>query len=100
MYGGEGAIQITKIFDEHTPHLRLFAVLTAEPGCSIGAHAHEAEAEFFYILEGEATVLDEGEYKTLRPGDAHLCRAGERHALQNNTDKTMRVLAVIPTLAE
>jgi len=100
MRGGGGTILMTHIFGEHTPHLRLFAEITAEPGCSIGTHRHDGEAELFYVLEGEATVLDGDAYTTLRPGDAHLCRAGETHQLVNNGDKTTRVLAIIPTMAE
>ena len=100
MYGGSGTILITKIFTEHTPHLRLFAEITVEPGCSIGTHRHDDEAEFFYVLEGEPTVLDEGVQKTLHPGDAHLCCSGDTHGLRNDTDKTARVLAVIPTMAQ
>jgi quercetin dioxygenase-like cupin family protein len=97
---GEGDVSIMPLFDEHIPHLRLLSVITIEPGCSIGAHLHEAEAEAFYVLEGEATVLDGDKFETLKPGDAHLCRNGERHSLGNRSGKPIRVLAIIPTMAE
>lgn len=100
MRGGEGSVGMTALFEEHIPHLRLLSVITLEPGCSIGRHPHEAEAEVYYALEGEATVLDNGAYVTLTPGDAHLCRSGEDHELRNNGTTTMRILAIIPTLAE
>ncbi len=100
MRGGDGSVAIMPLFLEHIPHLRLLSVVTLEPGCSIGQHPHEAEAEVYYVLEGEATVLDNGVYTTLFPGDAHLCRSGETHELRNNGTSTMRILAIIPTLAE
>ena len=98
--GGSGSVAMTALFEEHIPHLRLLSEITVEPGCSIGAHMHEAEAEVYYVLEGEATVLDGGVYKTLKPGDAHLCRSGESHELKNDGAQTMRILAIIPTMAE
>ena len=98
--GGDGSVGMAALFEEHIPHLRLLSVITLEPGCSIGRHLHEEEAEVYYVLEGEATVLDNGAYVTLAPGDAHLCRSGEDHELRNNGTTTMRILAIIPTLAE
>ncbi|HWR22169.1 MAG TPA: cupin domain-containing protein [Feifaniaceae bacterium] len=100
MRGGEGSARLAPLFEEHIPYLRLLSSITLEPGCSIGRHPHEAEAEIFYVLEGEATVLDNGAYAALFPGDAHLCRSGETHELKNNGTATLRVLAIIPTLAE
>lgn len=98
--GGVGEVAMTSLFEEHIPHMRLLSVVSLEPGCSIGAHPHQDEAEVYYVLEGEATVLDGDAYITLHPGDAHLCRSGESHALLNRSDKTMRILAIIPTVAE
>ncbi|MDL2257934.1 cupin domain-containing protein [Eubacteriales bacterium OttesenSCG-928-K08] len=101
MRGGNGTICITQVFgEEKIPHMRLFAEITLEPGSSIGAHVHENEAEAFYILEGEATVVDNGNPVKLTPGQAHLCKDGEAHALQNNSSSIVRVLAAIPTEAE
>lgn len=100
MRGGDGSVSLMPLFAEHIPHLRLLSVVTLETGCSIGEHPHEAEAEVYYVLEGQATVLDNGVYVTLSPGDAHLCRSGEAHELRNNGTATLRILAIIPTLAE
>ena len=100
MREGDGDTIITSLFEEHVPHVRILAVITLEPGCSIGPHLHENESEAFYILEGEPAVLSDGEYVTLHPGDAHLCRNGEQHSLVNRSDKPIRVLAIIPTMAE
>lgn len=100
MRGGNGSVSLMPLFDEHIPHLRLLSVITLEPGCSIGEHPHEAEAEVYYVLEGQATVMDNGTSYTLSPGDAHLCRSGESHELRNDGTSTLRILAIIPTLAE
>lgn len=100
MRGGEGPVSIAPLFPEKIPHVRLLSVITLVPGATIGTHAHIAECEAFYCLEGEATILDNGEIFTLQPGDAHLCVDGGEHSLQNRSSATVQVLAVIPTLAE
>lgn len=98
--GGEGVTGMIPIFNEKIPHMRLLNVVELEPGASIGLHKHEAEAEVYYILEGEATVFDEGENKLMRAGDAHLCRDGEEHMVKNTGTSLLRFLAIIPTLTE
>lgn len=101
MRGGDGDAHLTALFEEHIPHLRLLKVIELGPGCSIGKHQHEGEAEIFYALEGVTTVLeDDGEYRTLQVGDAHLCRDGEFHSLLNRSSAPCKVLAIIPTLAK
>ena len=100
MRGGNGPVSIMPLFQEKIPHVRLLAVITLIPGASIGAHQHIDECEVFYALEGEATVVDGGNVFTLQPGDAHLCVDGGTHSLENHSEKTVRVLAAIPTNAE
>lgn len=36
---------------------KMCAKITLEPGCSIGEHGHQPDAEFCYMLEGELTIL-------------------------------------------
>ncbi len=100
MRGGEGTVQMAPLFAAHIPHIRLLNEITLEPGCSIGEHLHENEAEVFYVLEGEATVWDDTAYVTLKAGEAHLCSSGSRHSLSNRGQSRMRLLAIIPTVAE
>lgn len=100
MRGGEGSIDMTALFTEKIPHLRMLNIAQLEPGASIGLHKHEAESEVYFVLEGECTVFDEGEYKLMRSGDAHLCRDGGEHMMKNTGTGLLRVLAIIPTLAE
>lgn len=99
--GGNGTIKMTPLFAEKIPHMRLLNEVELEPGASIGTHLHTAEAEAFYVLEGVATILEnDGQARTLLPGEAHLCPDGEQHSLVNNGDTALRVLAIIPTVAE
>lgn len=100
MRGGEGVTKMTPLFDEKIPHIRLLNIIELAPGCSIGEHEHSAEAEVFYVLSGEATVLDHGQPVVLKAGDAHLCSDGEAHCLINNGKEPTQVLAIIPTIAE
>ena len=61
MRDGEGTVQITNFITgpaELNEKGRLFAKITLNPGCSIGYHIHEKDAELFYIMKGTA------EYKT------------------------------------
>ena len=37
---------------------KMCAKITLEPGCSIGEHPHQPDAEFCYMLEGELPILD------------------------------------------
>lgn len=58
-------------------------VVTLPPGsASSDRHWHEAEDEFLYMLEGEATVVEDTGEQLLRPGDAACWRAGEANAHQ------------------
>lgn len=95
--GGAGATGKTTFFapGEAPQWLKLAAVLTLEPGVTIGRHDHTGESELFYVLEGELYGYDQGAEILLRPGDVTLTGGGQLHELQNRSDKTARVLAVI-----
>lgn len=99
MRGGNGSVKITDILDkgEYNGQGRLIGVITLEPGCSIGAHIHENEEEIFYIIEGTATYNDNGKTVTLFEGDSCICLSGEEHSIDNKTDSTLKVFAVILT---
>lgn len=60
-----------------------------------GFHQHEGE-EFGYVLEGVLTLyLDDKEY-TLYPGDSFHFRSELPHALDNYTNRLVRLLYVLP----
>ena len=97
MRGGEGLTKIEQLLtpDELNNKGRLFALVTAEPGCSIGYHVHEGEMEAFYIISGEAEYDDNGETVTLYPGDTSYTPAGEGHGIKSVGKTTLEMIALI-----
>lgn len=97
MKGGAGKAVLTDLLDasEMMGKGRLFSIITLEPGCSIGSHMHEGEAEIFYILEGEATAHDNGAEAILKAGDLLYTGDGDTHDVRNDGPSTMRLLALI-----
>jgi mannose-6-phosphate isomerase-like protein (cupin superfamily) len=57
-------------------------------------HAHEAEDDAFYILEGELTFTVENEVVTAGPGTFVLVPPGLRHTFANEGDAVVRMLNV------
>ena len=78
MRGGPGHVDIRHIVDADSlpSKSRLFSLVTLEKGCGIGPHAHSAETEIFYVLEGEGVLDDNGVLKPFVQGDCNVC--GER----------------------
>lgn len=97
--GGKG---LTKLKELATPeqmynHVRLFKHITLNPGCSIGYHTHEHETEFYYILKGEALFSDNGKEVILHAGDVAATGYGEGHSLENQSQESMELIALIVT---
>lgn len=98
MRDGDGTVQLTHFITgpgELENKGRLFAKITLNPGCSIGYHVHEADAELFYILKGTAEYSDNGEIRTVAAGDVTICPAGTGHSIANRTDEVVELVAVI-----
>ena len=95
MRGGVGAIQLTALCAELPEHVRLFSKLVVKPGSSIGEHVHENEAELFYFISGSATLLDDGVRTKVQPGDVMLTASGHSHAVINEGDEDVVILACI-----
>ena len=76
-------------------YTQLMAVITLEPGESVGVHPHTSNGEAYFILEGGATMTEDDETRILGVGDAEFCADGHTHSIKNHTDKPMRFLAVI-----
>ena len=96
MRGGDGTVQLTHFITgpaELEDKGRLFAKITLNPGCSIGYHVHEKDAELFYILIGTAEY--NGEMRTVSAGDVTICPAGTGHGIANRTDGVVELVAVI-----
>ena len=97
MFGGHGTLQFQDIFQKELLGGRITtcAVVTMMPGDSLGEHAHTENAEVYYMLEGEATIIDDGVESVLRAGDAQFCADGHTHGIYNHTDKDASFLAII-----
>jgi len=79
---------------EDTPRFNL-ALITIEPHRSgPPAHAHEAEDDGFYILEGELTFLVEGEDVVAGPGTFVLVPPGVAHTFANHGNAAARMLNI------
>ncbi len=98
MRDGDGTVQLTHFIagpEELENKGRLFAKITLNPGCSIGYHVHETDAELFYILKGTAEYNDAGVICTVTAGDVTICPAGTGHGIANKTDEVVELVAVI-----
>ena len=74
---------------------RLCGRLILPPGASIGMHKHEMEDEVFIIERGSG-ILDDGRNRTkVESGDVILTGNGEEHALINDGDEPLELIAVI-----
>ena len=98
MRGGDGVVVITNYIngpEELNDKGRLFAKITLNPGCSIGYHVHETDAELFYIMKGTAEYNDNGQIRTVTAGDVTICPSGEGHGIANRTEDIVELTAVI-----
>ncbi len=97
MRGGDGVITIEELLtpEELYSKGRLFAKITVNPGCSIGRHVHEGEMESFFIVSGSVAFSDNGEEVILNAGDTALTKDGEGHAVRNNGDVPLEMIALI-----
>ncbi|OQB43566.1 MAG: Cupin domain protein [Candidatus Hydrogenedentes bacterium ADurb.Bin179] len=102
MRGGEGSVSIRHIFkqDEFTAPVRLCAQLTLPPGAGIGPHTHATEDEVYVILRG-AGILDDGNTQMrVAVGDAVLTGNGESHAILNDGEEPLELMAFIACYPE
>lgn len=96
MRGGEGSVLIRHLLagDALPPGCRLYARITLQPGCSIGEHMHEGEAEVFHILSGHAEMLESGQSVRMEPGDTCITRNAS-HSIRCAGDKPVEFMATI-----
>ena len=97
MREGKGPVEILHIFrkEELRGRTRLFARLRLPAGSAIGYHNHDGEEEIFYILSGTGLVTEQGVSSHVGPGDAVLTGGGGGHAIENQGDEPLELLAVI-----
>lgn len=98
MRDGSGTVEITNFIqgpEELCMKGRLFSKITLKSGCSIGYHVHESDSELFYFLKGTAAYNDNGRVRTVTAGDVAICPPGTGHGVENNSDETVELIAVI-----
>ena len=103
MRGGNGTVRIEHLFEPGSElkfPVRLCAKLYLEPGVSIGFHRHENEEEIFVIVKGHGEIDDNGTVRQVTAGDSVLTGNGSGHAVRNNGNETLEILAVISKYAE
>ncbi|HWQ06281.1 MAG TPA: cupin domain-containing protein [Feifaniaceae bacterium] len=95
--GGEGTITFHEFLskDESYGAGRLFSRSTLPAGASIGAHVREGEYEVYYVLSGEAEIIDNGTPIRLKAGDTHLSPRGQSHALKNPGPGELEMMMLI-----
>ena len=102
MRGGTGSVEISHYFrgDEWTADARLCAELILAPGASIGSHQHVREDEVYIITHGSGLLEDGSGEKRVDVGDAILTGNGETHAIRNDGDESLHLVAVIVRYGE
>ena len=98
MRDGKGTVELTNFItspEELCMKGRLFSKITLKSGCSIGYHVHENDSELFYIMSGCAQYNDNGQIRTVKAGDVTICPAGTGHGIENESDETVELIAVI-----
>lgn len=97
MRGGNGTVKIENFVsaDELNDKGRLFGKIILEPGCSIGYHVHEKDAELFYILKGTAKYTDGERDVIVTAGDTTICPTGTGHGIANEGDEAVELVALI-----
>jgi mannose-6-phosphate isomerase-like protein (cupin superfamily) len=55
------------------------------PGCRLGLHHHEEDAEFYYVLAGRAKVTVDDEEIDATPGTAIYMPSKAKHKIENES---------------
>ena len=96
--GGVGCLEMHHILkkEEFHGHGRVYAMVKMEPHSSIGYHEHIGETEPYYILSGHGTFIDhDGTRIPVGPGDVCLIEFGQGHALENDSDEELVLMALV-----
>lgn len=99
-HGGKGLMNIKFVFKDEQGYgnkndsgWNCFAVAFLPVGATAGYHKHEDTDEFFYVLEGEATLTLDGKNKTIKKGDIILTKIGSSHGIKN-VKKALKFIVV------
>ena len=97
MREGPGSVTIRHFFEksDFTAPVRLCAQLTLPAGAGIGMHTHTGEDEIYIVTRGSG-LLDDGKQKSrVKAGDSVLTGKGASHAITNEGNEPLELIAVI-----
>lgn len=94
--GGHGEMSFVTLFrpEELGGRTGMFAAVTLEPGNTVGEHVHDTDSEVFYVLSGQATMIEDGKKYPVSAGDIEYCPKGHSHGIENHSDGPMTFLAL------
>lgn len=88
-HGGKGKMNIGFAFSEFERYSNdndsawmFFGIAELPEDATAGLHTHEGDDEFFYILDGEAVIIQDGKERTVSKGDIVLTRSGSTHGIK------------------
>ncbi|SHJ14946.1 cupin domain-containing protein [Parasporobacterium paucivorans] len=95
--GGNGEVMMIPFLtqEEFRGKGRVFSKMILKPGVSIGNHLHEGDFEGYYILKGKGKIIDNGREAEVYEGDFALTDDGESHALINDTQEDLEIIALL-----
>lgn len=96
--GGNGTIELRHIVtkEELNGHGNMYAHVIVKPHSSIGWHQHVGNTEPYYILKGNGVFVDnDGSRIDVGPGDCCIIEVGQSHAMENNTDEDLEMIALV-----
>lgn len=96
--GGVGSIEMHHFLeeDEMLSHGTLFAKVVIKPHSSIGWHQHVGNTEPYAIIKGDGVFIDNDESRiNVKSGDVCVINVGEYHAIENNTDEDLEMIALV-----
>ena len=97
MAGGKGHVIIDHLLtpEQLNGKCGLYALVTIEPGCTLGMHEHIGETETYYLISGEGLYYDNDTSYPVKAGADTFCEDGDKHGLDNTGDTDLVFLALI-----
>ena len=95
--GGDGYILMMPILtqEELMGHGKLYNHVIIPPHCGIGWHIHTGNTEPYYVIKGHGVFTDKDGEHPVTAGDICTIPCGEGHAMRNDSEEDMEMIALI-----